>query len=303
MRFIKYLMSLLVVCVMIPGVFGYKNGDRITDIGATIPVDGITIRITLPQGEYPANSKALLYAQTNVYCPVPGMDLVTPTPDKNPYKLAAEYRFTESDIEALKNGAYEVVTTLKFNPECGGLEVLISATEEKAPSSIVDKDRPSGGTESEEGEKLTVYASGTVVPVTFKYNDGFIHYTLPQGSYTLGDYIVVSKDDTIVASFTILENMMNLLVNNAYSGSVYAEGLSEKDELVFFVSDMPYEVGDSENVGDLTKPEGDVPTDKEEDSSLSPIVVGGLTFLIVLGIGFIYMNKENKRMKRLKNSD
>lgn len=302
-KLIKFLLAISVIALSFSNVFAYKNGDRITDIGAEIPSDGTTIRIFLPQGDYPSGSKALLYAQTNVFCPVPGMELEVPSPDKNPYKLAAEYKFTDSDIATLKNGNHEVVTTLKFDPECGGLEVLIQGSEESAPSTIVDANRPSGGEESSTGVKLTVYSSGTIVEAAYQYNAGVLTFQLPQGSYTLGDYVVISKDNVVLTSLTIYENIMNELAEGNYTSKVSIDGITKDDELKFFISDVPFEADENVNGDDLVEVDPTPGTDTpgvDEPTEASPLLVGMGVFVAVLAIGFGYMYFEEQKKKAKK---
>ena len=303
----KLLLALLLAFVAISPVFAYTNGDKIEEITATVPSDGTTIRFTLPQGEYPSGSKVTLYAQTNVLCMSPGVDYVEPTPDKNPYKLLAEYKFTDNDIASLKNGETEFTTTLKFDPECGAIIGKIVGGDEKVNSSLAEDNRPQGSTESSDGKQLTVYGSGMKLNSKYSVSNGVLTFTVPQGSYTLGDFVVISKGDVAVTSLSITKDIMDKLVDGAYTSKVLVEEVTAEDELTFFISSVMYEKGEDVNGDDLVEvepnPETNPPVvnDPSDEKESNPLLVGVGVFVLVLAVGFGYMYLEEQKKKSKKS--
>lgn len=303
----KLLLCLLLAMFAISPVFAYTNGDKIEEITATVPSDGTTIRFSLPQGEYPNGSKVTLYAQTNVLCMSPGVDYVEPTPDKNPYKLLAEYKFTDNDITSLKNGETEFTTTLKFDPECGGIIAQIVGGDEKVNSSLAEDNRPQGNTESSDGKKLTVYSSGMKLNSKYSVSNGVLTFTVPQGSYTLGDFVVISKGDVAVTSLSITEDIMKKLVDGSYTSKVLVEGVTSDDELTFFISSVLYEKDEDVNGDDLVEvepnPETDPPVVENpgEEKGTNPLLIGIGVFVAVLagGFGYMYFEEQKKKAKKV----
>jgi len=299
----KLLLSILVVfSLFVSAVSAYKSGDQIENIGATIPSDSTTIRFVMPQGEYPSGTKIALYAQTNVLCLSPGVDYVEPTPDKNPYKLLAEYKLTENDIAALANGETEFTTTLKFDPECGAIQARLVGTEEKVPSNLVEEDRPQGGSEDSTGKELTAYTHGSILDVNYTASAGVLTFTVPQGSYVQGDYVVVAKDGKAIASLTIFEDIMKALVEGDYTSKIIVDGIDANDVISFFISNVSYNEGEEidpaiglPKTGD--DPVVDDPNTGDDEGGLSPLVVGVGVFAVVLGVGFGYMFYDEKRKK------
>lgn len=304
MKKLYYILVLGLVLSLMPSVSAFSIGDKITDIGATVPSDGTVIRFTLPQGDYPSDSKLLLYAQYGVLCVSPGVDYEEPTPDKNPYKLLAEYKFTENDLAALKNGESEFTTTLKFDPECGAIMGQLVKSDEKGSSSIAEDNRPQGDTESSDGKHLTVYSSGMKLNVNYSISNGILTFVVPQGSYVQGDYVVVAKDGIAITSLSIHENIMKALVDGPYISKTLVSDVAEGDELTFFVSSVLYESGESVDENNLTEPEynpeTDLPINKDEKKGLSPIVTGVAVFVLVLAVGFGFMYFDDKRKKAKK---
>ncbi|MBR3840204.1 MAG: hypothetical protein IKM20_03610 [Erysipelotrichales bacterium] len=276
----------------------YTNGSVIeNELGyIEVPEDSSYIKFTLPQGTYPEGSKAVVYAQSNVFCFVPGLEYKEPTADANPYKLAAEYVFTENDITSLENGPTTFTTTLKFDIMCGGIRVVITGGSEKPNNNLVEDNREQGSTESDKGVKLDVYSDGSTFESNVKLVDNVVRFIIPQGSYTLGDYIVVTKDDKVLANITISKAMMETLVNANIEYSMIVD-LEDTDNIKFMVSSYMFDIGDeleteedpssnNENPGDV----GDTPS-----QGMNPLVFGLLAFLVVLGGGLGYMKFTNKK--------
>lgn len=301
----KLLLSMLVVFSLFVGnVSAYKSGDQIENIGATIPSDSTTIRFVMPQGEYPTGTKITLYAQTNVLCLSPGVDYVEPTPDKNPYKLLAEYKLTDSDIAALASGDSEFTTTLKFDPECGAIQARLVGTEEKVPGNLVEEDRPQGGSEDSTGKELTAYTHGSILDVDYTASAGVLTFTVPQGSYVQGDYVVVAKDGKAIASLTIFENIMKALVEGDYTSKILVDEIKENDVVSFFVSNIGYNEGEEIDASIELPSQGNNPSvsdpNEKDDNGPSPLVVGIGVFVVVLAAGFGYMMYDEKRKKAAK---
>lgn len=301
----KLLLSMLVVFSLFVGnVSAYKSGDQIENIGATIPSDSTTIRFVMPQGEYPTGTKITLYAQTNVLCLSPGVDYVEPTPDKNPYKLLAEYKLTDSDIAALASGDSEFTTTLKFDPECGAIQARLVGTEEKVPGNLVEEDRPQGSSEDSTGKELTAYTHGSILDVDYTASAGVLTFTVPQGSYVQGDYVVVAKDGKAIASLTIFENIMKALVEGDYTSKILVDEIKENDVVSFFVSNIGYNEGEEIDASIELPSQGNNPSvsdpNEKDDNGPSPLVVGIGVFVVVLAAGFGYMMYDEKRKKAAK---
>ena len=281
----------------------YTNGSVIEEeLGyIEVPEDSSYIKFTLPQGTYPDGSKAVVYAQSNVFCFVPGLEYKEPTPDANPYKLAAEYTFTESDIESLKNAPTTFTTTLKFDIMCGGIRVVVTGGNEKPNNNLVEDNREHGSTESESGETLEVYENGSTFEGNAKLVDNVLRFIIPQGSYTLGDYIVVTKNGKVIANVTITKAMMETLVNANIEYSMVV-GLEDTNDIKFMVSSYMYDIDD-----ELTFE--DDPSNKNEDpgttapsaSGMNPLVLGLLAFFVVLGGGLAYMKFSKKKVPSDKN--
>lgn len=301
----KLLLSMLVVFSLFVGnVSAYKSGDQIENIGATIPSDSTTIRFVMPQGEYPTGTKITLYAQTNVLCLSPGVDYVEPTPDKNPYKLLAEYKLTDSDIAALASGDSEFTTTLKFDPECGAIQARLVGTEEKVPGNLVEEDRPQGSSEDSTGKELTAYTHGSILDVDYTASAGVLTFTVPQGSYVQGDYVVVAKDGKAIASLTIFEDIMKALVEGDYTSKILVDEIKENDVVSFFVSNIGYNEGEEIDASIELPSQGNNPSvsdpNEKDDNGPSPLVVGIGVFVVVLAAGFGYMMYDEKRKKAAK---
>lgn len=291
--------AVLAICIGSVSAKTYSNGSVIEDeLGyIEVPEDSSYIKFTLPQGTYPSGSKAVLYAQYNVFCYVPGLEYKEPTPDENPYKLAAEYTFTENDIEALKNGPVTFSTTLKFDIMCGGIRVVINETSQKPVNNLVEDNREQGATESEEGVQLTTYSNGMMFESEAKLIGEVLRFIIPQGSYTLGDFIVVAKDNLVIKNITITKEMMETLVNANVEYSMIVN-FTDAENISFMVSSYMFDIGD-----DLVTENSDItiiedPNDSNKDSKgINPIFIGIIAFAVVLlgGLGFMYLTDKKKK--------
>lgn len=309
MNYRKILMSLAIVCSMcFANVMAntYENGAVFeSELGyIEVPEDSSYIKFSLPQGEYPKGSKAVVYAQTNVFCYIPGLEYKEPTVDANPYRLAAEYKFTDADLENLKNGSALFTTTLKFDIMCGGIRVVISGGEEKPNNNLVEDNREQGATESEDGKQLTVYADGDVFESSASVNGGIFKFIIPQGSYTLGDYIIVSKDGKVVKSISISKELMDTLVNANVEYSFMVD-FADTEGLKFGVSSYIYDEEDEITLGDpeIVDPvDPSVPSDPNTSEGMSPMLIGLIAFLVVLVGGFASM-KFGKKKETSSNNE
>lgn len=308
MKLSKLLLCVAVVFALVIGSVSaktYSNGSVLEEeLGyIEVPEDSSYIKFTLPQGTYPSGSKAVLYAQYNVFCYVPGLEYKEPTSDENPYKLAAEYTFTDSDIEALKNGPVTFSTTLKFDIMCGGIRVVINETSQKPVNNLVEENREQGATESEDGVQLNTYSDGMVFESDTKLIGDVLRFVIPQGSYTLGDFIVIAKDNLVIKNITITKEMMETLVNANIEYSMIVD-FTDTDNLSFMVSSYMFDIGDelvTEN-SDITIIEN--PNDSNKNGTgINPIVIGIIAFLVVLlgGLGYMYLTDKKKKQSANTN--
>ncbi len=306
MKVWKLLLCALLSVGLVSNVWAgtYSDGDIIQDeLGyIEVPEDSSYIKFTLPQGTYPSESKAVLYAQYNVFCYIPGVEYTEPTADANPYKIAAEVVFTDEDIANLAKGEVTFTADLKFDIQCGAIKVQIVSTKKKSQNNLVDENRESGASEDETGKTLTTYSHGSTFDGAAKLSGNVLKFTIPQGSYTLGDYIIIAKDNVIVKDITITKDMMNTLVNANIEYSIITD-FEDAENIEFVISSYTYDIGDLLNEDIEISTESDVATATDVDTptknsgGVSPIIFGIITFVIVVAGGLIYgfiMDKQKK---------
>ena len=287
---------LLLIPVTILGAT-YKNGDKIDILSASMPEDGTKITFTIPQGKYPSGSTIAIYGEKNVYCPIPGIPNDPKTPDKNPFTLLSEYKFTESDVKDLESADSTFVATMKFDVECGDIYGKIIGSNETAKPSETQASRPSGGnpdSKDAEGNPLKVMASGSVIDTQFALQDTILIYRATQGSYTLADWLVVFKDKVPVAKTLITNELMEKLAEGDYEVRALVEGLTSADGLTVIVSDTDYELGLETVPPVTTKPET-----PKGGSGMNSLVVGVGVFALVFaaGLGYYFITDKKKAKK------
>ena len=302
MKFRKLLLITCMVLFMIVPVFArdYKIGDVIQEelTYIEVPEDSSWIKFALAQGNYPRGIKIAIYAQSNVFCYVPGLEYKEPTPDNNPYKIAAEYTFTDKDIENLSQGEVIFTTTLKFDIMCGDIRMVITEADKKPANNLVEENREQGSDIAGAGDELIEYKDGASFKSETKLNGNVLTFIIPQGSYTLGDYIALIKDGEVYTHISITREMMETLTraNIEYSQIV---DFNSYETMEFLITSVIYDEGEIVEVNPSTEIK-DTPSNSS-GFEMNPLLAGIIAFLAVLGGGLLMMYLQNKKKKSIKN--